>query len=76
MIEIKQDNHNTMLLNVAELAAALNIKITHVYKLSETGAIPHYKFGRCLRFNLQDVLAETERQSKLARGTTRTKGYD
>jgi putative molybdopterin biosynthesis protein len=38
-----------------ELAEALSISKAGVYRLVERGIIPHYKVGRCLRFDVADI---------------------
>jgi excisionase family DNA binding protein len=48
------------LLTVDELAAALNVRTSWVYKKAEQGALPCVRVGRYLRFVLADVLASFE----------------
>ena len=48
------------LLKVEELAAALNVPVSWVYKKAEQGALPCLRVGRYLRFDLARVLASLE----------------
>ena len=43
------------LIDVAELARALNISPRAAYRLAERG-VPHYRAGRLVRFRLEEVL--------------------
>jgi excisionase family DNA binding protein len=48
------------LLKVEELASALNVPVSWVYKKAEQGSLPCIRVGRYLRFDLATVLASFE----------------
>ena len=45
------------LLSADELAEQLSVKRATIYKWVHRGEIPHYKLGRCVRFDELDVAA-------------------
>jgi excisionase family DNA binding protein len=47
------------LLNVREAAEALACSPSHIYEMAALGKIPSYRFGRSLRFDLDELLAAT-----------------
>jgi excisionase family DNA binding protein len=67
----ENDPDGQKLLDVRALAEALSVKKSHVYNMVERGQIPHFRIGGCIRFKLEDVLAETERVSKVSKEIAR-----
>jgi excisionase family DNA binding protein len=43
-----------------QLADLLSVSKASVYRLTESGKIPHYKVGRSLRFDMSDVVTYLE----------------
>lgn len=52
------------LLDVPEVAAALNISISNVYRLIKAEQIPYFRIGNLFRFDLDQVLASAARTPK------------
>ncbi len=50
------------LITAAQLAQVLATSTDHVYRLSETGAIPTVRVGRKVRFDPTDVIAHLNTQ--------------
>jgi excisionase family DNA binding protein len=48
------------LLTCEELARELGLSRSHVFELAAERRIPSYRFGRSLRFKLDEVLAATK----------------
>lgn len=47
----------TRLLTAPELAAILQVNVKELYRKALLGEIPSYRFGKCRRFVLAEVLA-------------------
>lgn len=54
------------ILTVEQLAEFLQVKASTVYKWAEIGQIPSFKFGTCLRFNLNEVLESGQNKVELS----------
>lgn len=47
--------HGPVAMTVAEVATLLNVSERHVYKLVQSGEIPHVKIGKAVRFDAKDI---------------------
>lgn len=54
------------ILTAEQLAEVLQVKASTVYKWAETGQIPSFKFGTCLRFNLDEILESGQNKVELS----------
>ena len=50
------------LLSITELSQATKIPVNTLYQLVNRGVLPHYKLGRALRFDLNEVLTHFRRE--------------
>ena len=48
------------LMTTAEMAQLLAVNKRHIYRLVQEGRIPHYKWGRLLRFDRVEIAAWLE----------------
>ena len=55
---------NNKLLSVSELAQFLNVPKSWVYDRTYRDAIPHFKIGRLVRFDLEQVLGWLDDKKK------------
>ena len=46
-----------------EVALILNVPVSWVYERSRIGSIPSRRFGKYVRFDVEEVLATSERKS-------------
>lgn len=42
-------------LTISELSEYLNLKRSNLYSMVESGELPHYRFGKLIRFKKQDI---------------------
>lgn len=42
-----------------QVSDATGVSVRSLYELADKGVIPHYRFGRSIRFDLDEVLAAT-----------------
>jgi excisionase family DNA binding protein len=57
----KRSAVETDLVGPFELSKALCVSSRTITNLCKRGAIPHYRIGKCLRFNLREVIAFVRR---------------
>ena len=67
-------DENTRLLSVPDLAEALKIPRSSIYELTKKGEIPHLKFGRHIRFDLDDVLRSRRSKAPADKGLDQLNG--
>ena len=52
---MEDDGEFDRMMKASEIAKALHVSRAEAYKLLQTGAIPRYQFGRCVRARKADV---------------------
>lgn len=57
----------TVLVSAEEMAKIIGVSAKSVRRMANEGKIPYHKFGRFLRFDVVQVLADTRAPARTAR---------